>query len=60
MKDAIIEAMHAPTTDRTKPDEGDAQDLAEHDVAAWAAGFLGALADVRPSHHKQVRPARRS
>jgi hypothetical protein len=34
--------------------------VTEHDVNDWAAGYLAALAEVRPEHHKQVKPARLS
>jgi trehalose 6-phosphate synthase len=30
----------------------------ENDVTGWATQYLDALSHVRPSHHKQVRPAR--
>ena len=34
--------------------------VAEHDVTDWAERYLAALAEVRPEHHKQVKPARLS
>ena len=59
MKDAIVTAVEAPQAERTKRMKAMRRTVAEHDVTDWAAGFLGALAEVRPSHHKQVKPARR-
>lgn len=59
MKDAIVTAVEAPQAERTKRMKAMRKTVAEHDVTDWAAGFLGALAEVRPSHHKQVKPARR-
>jgi len=34
--------------------------VTQHDVAAWADSFLSELSELRPSHGKSVRPAKRS
>jgi hypothetical protein len=34
--------------------------VAEHDVKDWAQRFLTVLAEVKPMHHKQLRPSRRT
>jgi trehalose 6-phosphate synthase len=60
MKDAIMTAVHAPASDRSKRMKAMRRTVAEHDVNDWAAGYLAALAEVRPEHHKQVKPARLS
>ena len=60
MKDAIMTAVHAPPAERSKRMKAMRRTVAEHDVADWAAGYLDALAEVRPEHHKQVKPARLS
>ena len=31
----------------------------EHDVKDWARRFLTVLAETRPEHHKQLKPARK-
>ncbi len=60
MKDAIMTAVHAPPADRAKRMKAMRKTVAEHDVTDWAERFLAALAEVRPEHHKQVKPARLS
>jgi trehalose 6-phosphate synthase len=60
MKDAIMTAVHAPAADRAKRMKAMRKTVAEHDVTDWAERYLAALAEVRPEHHKQVKPARLS
>ena len=60
MKDAIMTAVHAPPADRAKRMKAMRKTVAEHDVTDWAERYLAALAEVRPEHHKQVKPARLS
>jgi len=56
MKSAILEAVQASPQELGRRMKAMRKTVIEHDVARWAATFLDALADARPSHHKQVRP----
>ena len=58
-KNAIMQAVEAPRADRARRMKAMRRIVADNDVSDWAAGYLAALAEVRPSHHKQVKPARR-
>ncbi len=58
MKDAILEAVRAEPRDRARRMKAMRKTVAEHDVKAWASGFLRILSEVKPPHGKQVRPVR--
>ncbi len=60
MKASILEAFNAEPRDLSKRMKAMRRTVTEHDVRDWANGFLDVLAEARPQHHKQVRPARRS
>jgi trehalose 6-phosphate synthase len=60
MKSALMEAWNAPPRDLTRRMKAMRKTIIQHDVAAWADGFLEELAATRPSHGKTVRPAERS
>jgi trehalose 6-phosphate synthase len=53
-------AWNAPARDLTRRMTAMRKTIIQHDVAAWADGFLQELAATRPSHGKTVRPAERS
>ena len=57
MKDAFLEAIHAAPKERARRMKAMRKTVSEHTVADWADSFLEALAEVRPTHHKQLRPA---
>jgi trehalose 6-phosphate synthase len=57
MKDAILTAMHAQPRDLARRMKAMRKTVAEHDVKDWARRFLVVLAEARPLHHKQLRPA---
>jgi trehalose 6-phosphate synthase len=60
MKAAIVEAARADEREATRRMKAMRKTVLDHDVAAWADGFLTDLTAVRPNHGKSVRPARRS
>lgn len=60
MKSALLEAYRADHRELNRRMKAMRKTIITHDVAAWADSFLQGLADVRPSHGKTVRPARRS
>ncbi len=60
MKSALFDAYRAEPRELTRRMKAMRKQVMEHDVAAWADSFLSELADLRPSHGKSVRPARRS
>ncbi|MDQ3789105.1 MAG: trehalose-6-phosphate synthase [Actinomycetota bacterium] len=60
MKSTMLEAIHARPRDLARRMKAMRRVVAEHDVSDWATGFLKALAQEMPVHHKQLRPARRS
>ncbi len=47
MKESIMAALHAGPAERSKRMKAMRKTVAEHDVTAWAAGFLDALAATR-------------
>ncbi len=57
MKSTILTAMHAEPKDLSRRMKAMRRTVAEHDVKDWAARFLAVLADVKPEHHKQLRPS---
>jgi trehalose 6-phosphate synthase len=56
MKHAVREAMRARPADLTRRMKAMRRTVKEHDVADWAQEFLGRLDELRPEHHKRVRP----
>ena len=60
MKQALLDAHRASDRDRAKRMKAMRRTVVENDVKAWADGFLTELSQVRESHGKTVRPARRS
>jgi trehalose 6-phosphate synthase len=60
MKSTMLEAVHAGPKDLQRRMKAMRKTVAEHDVVDWASNFLEALARDIPTHHKQLRPARRS
>jgi trehalose 6-phosphate synthase len=60
MKARMLEAYHADEKEQARRMKAMRRTVADNDVAHWATAFLRALAEDRPQHHKQVRPARRS
>ena len=60
MKASIMQAMNASPKELTKRMKAMRKTISEHDVKDWATGFLRVLSEIRPLHHKQLRPARRT
>jgi trehalose 6-phosphate synthase len=60
MKAALLEACRSQSRERTRRMRAMRKTILQHDVAAWARGFLDGLADVVPAHGKQVRPRKKS
>jgi trehalose 6-phosphate synthase len=57
MKSALLAAMEAKPRDLTRRMKAMRKTVKEHDVAAWAAEFMGRLSEVRPTHQKRLRPS---
>jgi len=60
MKAALLEAHRADKRELTRRMRAMRRTIIQHDVAAWARGFLDGLAEDVPAHDKRVRPAKRS
>jgi trehalose 6-phosphate synthase len=60
MKQAIVTAMRAEPRELARRMKAMRKTVAEHDVKDWAQRFLTVLAEVKPMHHKQLRPSRRT
>lgn len=60
MKQALIDAHRATDKERAKRMKAMRRTVVENDVKAWADTFLTELSQVRESHGKVLRPARRS
>ncbi|WP_205473785.1 trehalose-6-phosphate synthase [Nocardioides sp. SYSU D00038] len=60
MKAALLEAYQAEDKELTRRMKAMRKTIKQHDVVAWAQGFMSELSDVRNPHSKPVRPARRS
>ena len=60
MKGAILDAVQARPQELGRRMKAMRKTVIENDVVSWATRFLDALADVRPSHHKGVRPSGQS
>ncbi|MDX6324233.1 MAG: trehalose 6-phosphate synthase [Nocardioidaceae bacterium] len=55
MKSALLEAIDAKPRDLGRRMRAMRKTVKEHDVAAWAADFIGRLDEVRPNHTKSLR-----
>ena len=60
MKTTILEAVNAKPKDLSRRMKAMRKTVAEHDVSDWAAGFLKVLSEDPETHHKQLRPSRRT
>ena len=60
MKQAIVDACRADHRELGRRMRAMRKTVRQHDVAAWAASFLAALAEVPGAHGKTLKPARRS
>ncbi len=60
MKSALLEAFRADDRDLTRRMKAMRKTVSQNDVAAWADSFMDELSAIRPSHGKNVRPARRT
>jgi trehalose 6-phosphate synthase len=60
MKAALLEAYRANDRELTRRMKAMRKTIRQHDVAAWARGFLDGLAEAVPDHGKTVRPPKRS
>jgi trehalose 6-phosphate synthase len=60
MKSALLEAYQADEKELTKRMKAMRKTVSSNDVAAWADSYMAALADVRDSHGRSLKPARRS
>jgi len=58
MKATILDAIHAHPKDLARRMKAMRKTVAEHDVNDWATSFLDALRQVKPMHHKHLRPVR--
>ena len=58
MKATILEAVHARPKDLGRRMKTMRKTVSEHDVNDWATSFLDALRQVKPTHHKHLRPVR--
>jgi trehalose 6-phosphate synthase len=56
MKSALLAARNAQPRDLTRRMKAMRKTVKDHDVAAWADEFMNRLVQVRPSHHKRLRP----
>jgi trehalose 6-phosphate synthase len=59
MKSALLEAYRADEKELTKRMRAMRRTIKNNDVNAWAESFMKALTDIRGSHKKPVKPARR-
>ncbi len=60
MRSTMLLAINGDPKDRARRMKAMRKTVAEHDVNDWASKFLDALQQVKPAHHKQLRPVRRS
>ena len=60
MKSTILEAVNADPKDLSRRMKAMRKTVIEHDVNDWANAFLETLRQVKPQHHKTLRPAERS
>jgi trehalose 6-phosphate synthase len=59
MKQAIVTAVNADKKDLSRRMRAMRKTVAEHDVKDWARRFLSVLADAKPGHTKQLKPAKK-
>ena len=57
MKSAVMAAVQAKPRDLTRRMKAMRKTVKEHDVVTWADEFMGRLSEVRPGHHKRLRPS---
>jgi trehalose 6-phosphate synthase len=57
MKSALLEAYQADHREQSRRMKAMRKTVATNDIDAWAASFLGQLAEAGESHGKKVRPA---
>ena len=55
MKSALLTAVDARPRDLARRMRAMRKTVKDHDVAAWAAEFMGRLTEVHPAHHKRLR-----
>jgi trehalose 6-phosphate synthase len=60
MKATILEALNADRKELSRRMKAMRKTVADHDVNDWANSFLHVLREVKPMHHKHLRPARRT
>ncbi|GAB2451474.1 trehalose-6-phosphate synthase [Nocardioides hungaricus] len=60
MKSALLEAYRAEPKETARRMRAMRKTVTQHDVGAWAQGFLVELSSVLPAHGKTMHPARRS
>ena len=60
MKATMMEAIETDRKDLARRMKAMRKTVAEHDVNDWANKFLEALRDVKPVHHKHLRPPRKT
>jgi trehalose 6-phosphate synthase len=60
MKATIVEAIDADPRELTRRMKAMRKTVSDHDVNDWATSFLNTLRQVKPTHHKHLRPARRT
>ena len=60
MKATIIQALEASPKELARRMKAMRKTILEHDVADWASRFMSVLSEVKPLHHKQLRPSRRT
>jgi trehalose 6-phosphate synthase len=57
MKSALLAAMEAKPRELGRRMRAMRKTVKDHDVAAWAAQFMGRLQEARPTHSKRLRPS---
>jgi trehalose 6-phosphate synthase len=57
MKSALLTAMETKPRELNRRMKAMRKTVKEHDVAAWAAQFMGRLQEARPHHDKRLRPS---
>ncbi|HET7734758.1 MAG TPA: trehalose-6-phosphate synthase [Nocardioidaceae bacterium] len=60
MKQSMLDAVRADPKELNRRMKAMRKTVAEHTVSDWATSFLDALRQVKPLHHKHLRPVRGS
>ncbi|HSV41267.1 MAG TPA: trehalose-6-phosphate synthase [Nocardioidaceae bacterium] len=60
MKATLLEAIAADPKELQRRMKAMRKTVSDHDVNDWATSFLEALRQVKPTHQKHLRPARRT